>query len=175
MELVPFSPESLKVEARLEATSSGYRLTFELSGEKKSQVIFPEKSATPKRKNELWKQTCFECFLSMGSGEGYFEFNGSPSGDWALYSFDSYRSGMKEVPLDSGQVPVLEKLENHEDRIACVWTIPLFTEALISKAGVTAVVVLKEHGNARTTYWALRHSGQQPDFHLKESFIHRLF
>ncbi len=175
MELIPFSPESLLVEARLEAKSSGYQLTFELSGEKMNQVILAETSATPSRKNELWKQTCFECFFAMGSGDGYFEFNGSPSGDWALYSFDSYRSGMKEVSLSLGQFPSIEKLEHTGDRIICVWNIPQFSEEFFARAGVTAVLMLKEQGAPKPTYWALRHSGQQPDFHLKESFVHRLF
>ena len=185
MNLVPFSPESLKIEAKLEAEASGFLLSFELSGEKIKRVLLAEKSVQPSRKNELWKQTCFECFFATGGGQGYFEFNGSPSGDWALYSFDAYREGMKEVPLGKKQMPVLEKFEcvpqqgQAQDqaigKIICVWRIPQFTESFIVTAGVTAVVVFKEDGQERSTYWALKHAGEKPDFHLKESFVHRFF
>ncbi len=173
MKLHPFAPVSdLSIEAKVEPYANGFRLTFEVSGTDAGKVILPDPSEKPCRKDELWKATCFECFFGVGSSERYYEFNGSPSGDWALYSFDGYRTGMKNqvMPLVS-VVPVLEKLEKREDGITCIWNVPAFTSEFLDRAGVTAVIATADG----VSYWAIRHAGEKADFHLKESFVHRFF
>jgi hypothetical protein len=40
------------------------------------------------RRDELWRHTCFEAFVSAREESGYYEFNFSPSGDWAAYRFE---------------------------------------------------------------------------------------
>src|SRR5688572_26316236 len=57
-----------------------YSLTGDISS-----VSLPEKSATPRRKDELWRHTCFEFFLAIKDQPAYWEFNFSPSGDWNVY------------------------------------------------------------------------------------------
>src|SRR4029077_5215569 len=47
------------------------------------------------RTDELWRNTCFEAFVSTSPGPGYYEFNFAPSTQWAAYRFDSYRSGIR--------------------------------------------------------------------------------
>lgn len=54
----------------------------------------------------LWEQTCLECFIGSrftddGNTRGYVEINASPSGQYALYKFDNYRtpSTLPPVPL----------------------------------------------------------------------------
>ena len=61
-------------------------------------------AAPPERTDGLWEATCFELFLLDANG-GYFEFNFSPSGQWAAYRFDAYREGMR--PLDVARPLVL--------------------------------------------------------------------
>src|SRR5215218_1207359 len=51
----------------------------------------------PARADGLWERTCFELFLRQPDVENYYEFNFSPSGEWAAFGFDGYRSGMTEV------------------------------------------------------------------------------
>ncbi|WP_423604253.1 DOMON-like domain-containing protein [Sphingomonas sp. MS122] len=53
-------------------------------------------AVAPGRADGLWRRTCFELFLRRRGEEGYFEFNFSPSGEWAAYRFDRYREGMAE-------------------------------------------------------------------------------
>ena len=53
----------------------------------------------PERKDELWNTTCFEAFLRPQGSDVYFELNMSPSGDWAAYRFNSYRSGMRKADI----------------------------------------------------------------------------
>ncbi len=48
-------------------------------------------------RDELWKKTCFEAFLTLPDSEDYLEFNGSPSGDYALYKFLTYRMGCEAI------------------------------------------------------------------------------
>src|SRR5436305_9012221 len=49
------------------------------------------------RTDELWRHTCFEAFVRAASGPAYYEFNFSPSTEWAAYRFDGFRSGMRVV------------------------------------------------------------------------------
>lgn len=168
MQLTPFAPSSTKLEidAQLSVQKTGFVLSFVLSGDV-AQVALADRSAKPSRKNELWKETCFECFFGVANSSNYFEFNGSPSGDWALYQFQDYRQGMKDAAVQ--EAPVLEKLEKVGDQIRAVWKIPYFTNAILQSAGVTAVVKT----GSEISYWALKHAGEKADFHLRKSFGHR--
>src|SRR5271166_4797877 len=55
------------------------------------------------RADALWKHTCFEAFVASADAPGYHEFNFSPSLDWAIYRFSSYREGMS--PAQLGRTP----------------------------------------------------------------------
>src|SRR5580704_12597995 len=48
---------------------------------------------TPARADELWRHTCFEAFIGVPPRIGYYEFNFSPSTQWAAYRFSDYRAG----------------------------------------------------------------------------------
>jgi hypothetical protein len=149
--------------------SNGFLLSFELTGKATNDILIQPRSTKSARKNDLWKETCFECFFGVGNSKQYFEFNGSTTGDWALYAFDDYRNGMKDVPMVVE--PSLQKLEKEDGKISVVWNIPYFTDSIIQSASVTAVI--KNATNSEVGYWALKHAGEKADFHLRESFIHR--
>ena len=175
MVLVPFQSlpdlqDKLSIDAKLEAQSQGFLLTFEIKGSGTEFISIPGAATLPICKNELWKETCFECFFGVANSKKYFEFNGSPSGNWALYSFEDYRQGMKDGVLTSP--PELKKFEKSSGMISCVWQIPYFSEELIQNASITAVIKSTQSSDI-PEYWALKHSGDQPDFHLRSSFIHR--
>jgi len=53
-----------------------------------------------RRADGLWRQTCFEAFVSAADTAGYYEFNFSPALDWAAYRFTDYRTGMSAATLD---------------------------------------------------------------------------
>ena len=161
---------SLSVDAKLEVQSQGFLLSFEITGKGVNQVLINDRNPKPIRKKDLWKETCFECFFGVGGTKNYFEFNGSSSGDWALYSFDDYRQGMKDVPVSAN--PVMEKFEKSPSKIICVWRIPYFTKNIIQNASFTAVIKTSATSD-EVSYWALKHTGEKPDFHLRNSFIHR--
>ena len=72
--------------------STGLVLTYTMYG-RITDVRIPCVSSS-ERADNLWLHTCFEAFVSA-DGSAYYELNFSPSTEWALYQFDSYRTGMR--------------------------------------------------------------------------------
>ena len=116
----------------------------------------------------LSKHTCFEVFVAAEGNSGYYEFNFSPSGQWAAYAFSHYRSPGKWTFNQKPYSRVI-RTENH-----------LFLEATIPGAdlppnisgkplllGLTAVL---ETTNGSRSYWALHHPSHRPDFHHRAGF-----
>ncbi|WP_404339532.1 DOMON-like domain-containing protein [Sphingomonas sp. MMS12-HWE2-04] len=120
---------------------------------------------SPGRADGLWQTTCFELFL-RGAGEGYFEFNFSPSGQWAAYAFDAYRAGMRELEL--GIDPHVEG-----ERASGMFT--LDADLDLSDLPPTALHVnlsaVIEEADGTKSYWALAHPAGKPDFHDPACFI----
>lgn len=56
-------------------------------------------AAMPARADGLWRKTCFEVFLRRPGETAYQEFNFSPSGEWAAYSFDDYRKHRHDLDI----------------------------------------------------------------------------
>ena len=114
----------------------------------------------PERADDLWKHTCFEAFVQ--TDHGYWEFNLSPSGQWASYRFDGYRQGM----ADALEAAVVDGLDGGEDYVALEAHIEGPSSA--SRLGLSAVIE-DIHGNL--SYWALAHPSDKPDFHHPDSFV----
>jgi hypothetical protein len=127
-------------------------------------LIVPEWAAA-ERRDGLWETTCFEAFLQPDGGESYFEFNFSPSTEWAAYRFERYREGRTNLSLpvepfsrrgDEPSDPLLEvDLEMSE-----LPNLPL-------RLGLSAVI---EERGGRKSYWALAHAPGKPDFHHPDCF-----
>lgn len=123
-----------------------------------SRVRWPE-AAEPDRADGLWRHTCFEVFAP--ADDGYREFNLSPSGAWASYRFEGYRSGMARAD-ERAQVLELEATEAWVTLEALVEAPP---EA--ARIGLSAVI---EDVDGNLSYWALAHPPGKPDFHHPDSF-----
>lgn len=140
-----------------------YRVSGDLSG-----LQIPERRK-PGRCDGLWRHTCFEMFFT-GGGESYFEFNFSPSLQWAAYRFNAYRKAMTDLQLTS------------PPRIQVATTPGSFTlEALIEMPESTpsqtgerfrmALAAIIEHRGGDVSHWALAHSAGAPDFHHPDGFV----
>jgi hypothetical protein len=117
----------------------------------------------------LWQHTCFEAFLGTDSGPGYVEFNFSPSSEWAIHGFRSYREGMSHSPqARAPEITVRREAARLEleARIPGV-DLPALGEATRRRVGLSAVL---EDNAGRRSYWALQHPRKQPDFHDAKSF-----
>lgn len=133
------------------------------------EVLLPQISSSPGRKDELWQETCFEFFLAIGDQPGYWEFNISPSGDWNVYRMDAYRRvGFREETSIQKLHFEMEKQADLFHLHVTVDLLPILRhDELLMEIGIAAVVQTKDHN---TTYWALAHPALQADFHLRESF-----
>jgi hypothetical protein len=131
-------------------------------------VLMPE-TEPPKRADELWQHTCLELFLRDPAGEGYVEFNFSPSTEWAAYGFAAYREGMR--PLDLMAAPKIElrtSRERFEMDVALDLTgIDLLPTDQALRAGFSAIIEGTGH---HKSWWALAHPQGKPDFHHSETF-----
>ena len=101
--------------------------------------------------DELWRHTCFEAFLRSGDGPAYYELNASPSTEWALYSFESYRKAM--APAASAPAPRVD-VHRAANRLQVDVELDLRT---LSRPRALALAAVIEDENARLSYWALKH------------------
>jgi len=138
---------------------SELRLGFRLSGYLANVVLPPR--TLGERRDELWKTTCFEVFAGFAGRKGYREFNMSPSGHWAAYDFDDYRSGMHRA--DPSPRRVWQSRKPVEFRLN--FTVPLVVE--MTRLALSAVI---EEIDGTKSYWALRHPPGPPDFHHADCF-----
>ena len=121
-------------------------------------LALPARKA-PHRADDLWKTTCFEFFAKPKRGETYFEFNLSPSFEWAAYGFDRYRVERRPLAL-------------RRDPEISITPVGFFLGAeldldMLGEAhaclGLSAVI---EENDGTKSYWALAHPpGDKPDFH----------
>lgn len=143
------------------------RLLYRVSGDVSSLQI-PEQ-AKPARCNGLWRHTCFELFVA-GAGTDYFEFNFSPSLQWAAYRFDSYREAMADLHLTS---PPHIRVEHTPGSLTLDARIEL-PESTPSEAGEPprmALAAIIESRDGNISYWALAHPAGKPDFHHPDGFV----
>jgi hypothetical protein len=122
-----------------------------------------------RRADELWQHTCFEVFAAAAGSEDYYEFNFSPSLEWAAYHFSEYREGM--TPANLARAPGLQARKS-PDRLELTATVHLEGLAGLARMpalslGLTAVV---EDESGSLSYWSLRHAAGNPDFHHPDSF-----
>jgi hypothetical protein len=158
--------ESLLVELKQLPEGRLY-LRYGLTGDL-TQLHIPAQQP-PGAVDGLWEHTCFEAFIAVKGEAGYHEFNFSPSGQWAAYSFSDYRV---RSAWTVSQTPVISVARTHGH---------LLLEAVISAAdlppniagkpfqlGLTAVIAANDGSRS---YWALHHPEARPDFHHHAGFI----
>jgi hypothetical protein len=122
-------------------------------------LVVPEWAAGHRR-DRLWETTCFEVFLKPEGGEAYFEFNFSPSTDWAAYRFQRHREGRSDLPrpvdpLATRGVEIFDPLLEVDLDLSGLPNVAM-------RLGLSAVI---EERGGRKSYWALAHPPGDPDFH----------
>lgn len=115
------------------------------------------------RKEDLWKNTCFEMFLQPIGRSDYYEFNFSLTPAWNLYHFKDYRAPQPPTWSDDFKVRNL----SWDGRDLRIEVYSLF-EIPSCRVGLTSVV---KSNLGETSFLALAHAGKKPDFHLADSFI----
>jgi|TARA_B110000977_G_scaffold87386_1_gene116228 hypothetical protein len=123
-------------------------------------LVWPEFKAL-ERKAELWKSTCLELFLSSPDDPAYLEINLSPCGGWNIYSFSSYRKGMKTAP---GTELVDFRIER-PGVITAAFDIDTLPDPVLFGP---ATILADKDGSLR--YFSTKH-GRTPDFHNREHHV----
>lgn len=147
------------------------RLRYFVDGEV-ARISLPQ-PAPPQAADGLWQHTCFEAFVAGEGSTAYFEFNFSPSTQWAVYGFTGYREG--RAPLRQ-VLPPQVAVSLTDDRVALEARIPRATllglpGGPMLRLGLAAVI---ERIDGGLSYWALTHLGDKPDFHDPGSFVLRV-
>ena len=119
----------------------------------------------PQRRDELWRHTCAEIFIAESGVQKYVEYNFSPSSQWAAYEFTGYRQGMKALVCEPPVIGVSRT--GNEWLVHAEFPLP---EQFRSPALQVGLAMVIEDGQGHCSYWALRHGGDRPDFHLRETW-----
>ena len=145
----------------------GLSLLFTVSGDI-GRIRIPS-AVRAERKDGLWRHSCFEAFVRGPHRKDYVELNLSPSGDWAAYRFDDYRTGMAllEIPAPSIQRQAIGK------ELGLIAEIDLASVTEVGareiwQLGLTAVI---EADDGSLSHWALVHPRGTADFHHPDCFV----
>ncbi len=144
---------SIVVEFELDPLQSILRLNFHLP------CFLETNDCTNlgERRHELWKETCFECFIAYEDGS-YQEWNFNLSGSWQSYDFSSYR---RPQPPHMAQVDASEMEYLLKGR-------QLYLELPVRKRVESLNPCVVINGDE---FYAHRHSSDKADFHDLTNFI----
>lgn len=134
------------------------------------RVRIPPPAGNAGRTDKLWTHTCFEAFVGLAQAPQYLELNFSPSGEWAAYSFESYREGMAPALDAAPRLTLREDGERLELRAEVRLSGTLVLEASAKPLLRIALSTVVEDPEGRLSYWALGHPSGRPDFHHPDSF-----
>ena len=116
------------------------------------------------RADALWRHTCFEAFVRSSTDPGYYEFNFSPSTQWAAYRFSGYRNGMRvAAEISAPRIEVRSSAETYILQAALAF------DGLSSPLHLGLSAVLEETNGCKS-YWALAHPPGKADFHHVDCF-----
>ena len=132
------------------------------------RLKIPLVSDMPQRLTGLWETTCFECFFGAVGQEQYWEINLSPSGDWNVFQLDGYREPLRaEQAIET--LPFWVKRDG--DRITIEMTLDIQKLGLCRDTIELSVTSVLQETTGDISYWAFAHTGVEPDFHLRNSFV----
>lgn len=171
-ELEPYqsSSQTSKIKIYSEAFMEDDELQINFILEDKNNIVAMEKDARPERTHELWKTTCFEAFFGVKGTNQYWELNVAANGNWNVYSFDGYRE--PAPPKEETRIPQISFYGSMEDEsFRLELKIPLGKLGLQNKKLEVSLNSVIEFKNKEKSYYALKHVGEKPDFHQRDSFI----
>ncbi len=172
--LSPFVAAETPVGWRLEASALRVgdllRVIFRLEG-LEPRFVTAEAPNDGQRRDDLWKDTCFEAFVAVSGEPRYLEVNVSPTRDWNVYLFDGYRSGRRP---DVSLPDLTRTTAALGGRLVASFDLPLASLAPGDRGLEVGLAAVIRHDGGRLGHWALAHPGDKPDFHLREGFLLRL-
>jgi hypothetical protein len=160
----PYTPSSniraVAVEIRM-TDGDEMLLTFKVDG---AEFLNSQPLLTSERCDNLWTTTCFEIFIQPKDSDAYFEFNFSPSTQWAAYKFDRYREGLSDLALS-----VSPHIQRGSDD-SFIIEVDLDLSDIQNTELLVAFSAVIEEKDGTKSYWALKHPPGKPDFHHRDCF-----
>lgn len=168
--LQPFKPANIDLQITGEVSRNNHILTvhYALKGDLE-KIEIPPVGDKQNRKDELWKTTCFEFFLGKNYTTQYWEFNLAPSGDWNIYRFEDYRKTM-ELENRVNSLPFNILRDNNALYLGLELDLHELSTTIVNNFDVAITAVIK-HKDGNISYWAVKHCGEEADFHLRDSFL----
>jgi hypothetical protein len=167
--LKPFDLQTapdITIAGTVQRQNNQLQIQYNIQGDTQS-ILWPQTANSPNRRFALWEQTCLEFFIAQPDAKPYWEVNLSPSGDWNVYYLSDYRQDLTEVAVYNS-LPIAT---NGLSLSASLDLSPIVPLAAPIQLSITAVIQTQ---NTDYSYWAIAHTGQEPDFHRRESFVLRL-
>ena len=165
-------PPDLSVSGQARRLGGRLELVWRLTGDLDALVL-PDPSESRRRCDGLWQTTCLEAFWGFAGQDAYWELNLAPSGDWNLYRLSHYRGPLVPVALE---VPPAWQLRRSVRELEVAVGLDLIEVAGGDEPGaaglpleVSLTAVIEQVGQG-VSYWALAHTGAEPDFHRRDSF-----
>lgn len=153
-----------QVNADISLIQNTLYLKYIISGNISSIKLTPTKQS-----KDLWKNTCFELFLSNKNITEYLEFNWAPSGKWNIFKFKDYRERANKDTYEKSDFIV----KNDNDNII------FESEIILNKYNknisldinnlLIGISVIIETNTLE--YWSNQHLHNKPDFHNKSSYL----
>jgi hypothetical protein len=168
--LRPFATASnvpqVEINGRINRRDHLLSIEYQLFGDLSAISIDPSANP-PSRQFQLWENTCFEFFIGIPGDANYWEFNLSPSGDWAIFALDDYRQGLRNE-LAFSSLPF--KVDRYPNYITLNLEFDLSEIILPEQDLEMSVTTVIKSSQDQLSYWAITHSGEAADFHLRDSF-----
>jgi hypothetical protein len=167
--LLPFGNElfDYEIACAVERRADVLAVSFELVGDLTTLDI-PQPVPSPSRQERLWEDTCFEFFIAAKGSPHYWEFNLAPSGNWNVYRLDDYCQGLRPEPAVTA-LPFAVRRQS--DLLSLDVEVELDRLVQADEPIQMAISAVTRRIDGAVSCWALAHCGDQPDFHLRESFI----
>lgn len=171
--LLPFpgtDPRPFKITGTFFRQGNLFGLDYHLFGPI-TEIEVPPSADRPSRRIGLWENTCFEFFIGLRDSPRYWEFNLSPSGDWNVFSFETYRGKLVEEAAFA-YLPFLTRKRSDFFQLVLEFDLSLIIPA--GQPLKMAVTTVLKTISGEISMWALNHPVPEPDFHHKKGFTLKL-
>ena len=169
--LQPFPATSnlpqIEINGRVNRKDQMLSIEYQLFGDLNAISIDPSANP-PSRQSYLWEATCFELFIGIPGDANYWEFNLSPSGDWAVFALDNYRQGLRDE-LTFSSLPF--QVDRYPNYITLSLEFDLSELILAEQDLEMSVTTVIKSSQNELSYWAITHRDKEADFHLRDSFV----
>lgn len=156
----------IAVSGEATLNKNSIQISYQLLGNI-NNVNLTQPSANASRKDKLWESTCLELFIAKPGNTDYWEYNLSPSKDWAVFRFTDYREN-KTDDLTILDIDIETRIDNSTlFELNSSLPLPDTLRGHSLCVGISAVI---QDNSGDVYYYALDHLNQQPDFHDRNSF-----